>query len=242
MIARSKLYKIAVILLFFLFLSFPVLAQSDLAFIEGEPYPGNSYIGIWEIAENLGHFGGKVAFSSSTGSSISFEFEGDYVEVYFRTFIDGGNCRIFIDGNDYGVVSTYEPGGGSFRKMLFFSYLERKNHTLSVVVDGSKQSESYGYLCRIDRLQYRPSYSARLDFSLNEFTSLYNLPPLYRNIFLGFITLAFLIGKMYVPGILYILSYDYLLSMQIDYDLALSTLYFASFALLKLWKNSVGRI
>ena len=130
-----------------------LLPQSTWAITRTEDSdPAIVYTGTWIAVTNTlltGHAShADFTKSSTAGDSISFDFSGTWIHVGFATDWKGGEAAILIDGTSQGTLDLYtrdidEAG-------FVFDGLADQPHTLTIVVDGTKNPYSSGLEVKLD--------------------------------------------------------------------------------------------
>jgi len=86
------------------------------------------------------------------GASLTLEFFGDTVGVYWMMAKDSGRIRWRIDGGEWSTRSAWDRYCLKFNRAnsaLLAADLEKKMHTLEIVVDSTHDEESEGCMIRI---------------------------------------------------------------------------------------------
>jgi len=94
---------------------------------------------------------GQYIHSSTTGDTISFDFEGSWIGVGFATNRFSGQAEIAIDGNVMAVVDLYTREDDT--ESFYFSDLGEGSHTITITVLGTQHpnaSNSQIYLDYFD--------------------------------------------------------------------------------------------
>jgi uncharacterized membrane protein len=97
---------------------------------DGDPYRTVSQ--DWAFQTNYFSSGGHNISSSAVGNSWQLEFEGEWLNVGFRSTSSSGTAEIFIDGVSQGLFDT----SGGLNNVISFPFgdLEPGPHTVEVVV------------------------------------------------------------------------------------------------------------
>lgn len=95
--------------------------------------PGVRTLGWNRICNlNEGHFNNDLCYTEVPGDVWSAPFEGRFVEVIAPVGADGGQMRVMIDGNDYGVISLMSEKE-SVQQPVFSRRLKKGTHTIELI-------------------------------------------------------------------------------------------------------------
>ncbi len=100
--------------------------------LDSEHAPEVTTSGAWRVIRASGFLGDEALRGRTVGAELSFSFTGSQVAWIGRPSRSGGSARVFLDGEDRGVVSTY-ASSRSYRHVLYVaSWPEPGDHTLTI--------------------------------------------------------------------------------------------------------------
>jgi hypothetical protein len=112
----------------------------------------------WQAQASDAASGGTVAANATAGSSVSFTFTGRSVTWVGRICPACGEADVYLDGTYVERVDTYGYRGPQVWQAALFQHgwQDLGSHTLTIVVDGTRNLSSTGDEVDIDSFQVRP--------------------------------------------------------------------------------------
>jgi hypothetical protein len=112
-----------------------------------------SYTGTWEHLSRTGPSDGTISDSSTTNDDVEYTFTGTTVQFYTQKGPSGGIFDIYIDN----VLQTSYDSYSASHEYQVLAYentsLSNGEHTVKIVVTGTKNASSTGYFCHIDYVE-----------------------------------------------------------------------------------------
>lgn len=117
-----------------------------------ESSEGIMYKGNWKDYSSPNYENGSIKLTEIPNSAFEFVFEGTSFEWYGNKAPSRGIAKIFIDGNEVGLVDCYS-NSVEYKKLLYMSQnLKPGMHTVKIVNTDQKNSKSMGTLVDIDKI------------------------------------------------------------------------------------------
>ncbi|NUM43153.1 MAG: hypothetical protein HUU38_00490 [Anaerolineales bacterium] len=116
---------------------------------DGYPFETRKSSWDWETAIKPTSSEIGVARSSTLNDTITFTFEGRWVNLGFLSRSDGGTAEVFIDGVSQGTIGLYEASG-DIPVEFQYGNLITGTHTLSITVLAQPDPPSVGSIVRFD--------------------------------------------------------------------------------------------
>ena len=134
-------------------------AKPGISYTYDDTDPALQYSGNWSHVSNQSYTGGDYknseSFSNVTGDSMSVTFTGTAVDWIGSKASNHGYADVYIDGVKQQTVDAY---GSQSQAVLFKATgLSDGQHTLKLVVDGTKDSSSGGTFVSIDAIDLPPA-------------------------------------------------------------------------------------
>lgn len=127
---------------------------ADIVYKVNDSEPSIAYKGSFSRVSDASCYGGDITSSNITGDYIEFPFVGTEVAWYGKKASDEGKADVYVDNTYYATVDLY-GSTAQYKKLLWRSPgLTNANHTLKIVVTGTKNASSTGYTICADRIEY----------------------------------------------------------------------------------------
>jgi hypothetical protein len=105
--------------------------------LDSERAPGVTATGTWSVIRASGFLGDRALRGRDTGAELSFTFSGSQVAWIGRPSRSGGSARVYLDGEDRAVVSTFAVSRAYRRVLYVATWPEPGDHTLTIRVLGT---------------------------------------------------------------------------------------------------------
>ncbi|MFA5890582.1 MAG: IPT/TIG domain-containing protein [Actinomycetota bacterium] len=105
---------------------------------------------FWKRFSASSASGGKFASSPTKGANVWFSFRGTGVDWYTVTGTNQGKATVYIDGVSKGTFDNYSSST-KYGVRRSFRGLSDEEHTIRIVVAGTKNSSSSGTYVAVDR-------------------------------------------------------------------------------------------
>jgi hypothetical protein len=116
--------------------------------------PGLVYSGFTHRVDQDGSFQGTLSSSSSTSDSATMSFTGSAVTLYVKLGPDQGKAQVKIDGTTDATIDLYAPDVVDVSVPIYSkTWSSAGAHTITIVPDGTHQTQSSGNEVSIDGLQ-----------------------------------------------------------------------------------------
>lgn len=113
-----------------------------------------NYIGTWNSGAQAGAYGNDNHWSDVTGSSLQIKFNGTKIKLYGSKDPAHGIAYISIDGATASAIDYYSSVRADNTLIYESPVLEAdKEHTLTVIVSGLKNTSSSGITITADRAE-----------------------------------------------------------------------------------------
>ncbi|WP_053599654.1 S8 family serine peptidase [Bacillus sp. FJAT-18017] len=109
--------------------------------------------GTWSTVKTTYAYGGSFLQSKKAGSSISYTFTGTGVALYAMKDKTMGYADIYVDGKKVKQVDLYSAKRQYKQKIWEATNLQKKSHTVKIVVTGKKRSSATGTNVDLDALK-----------------------------------------------------------------------------------------
>jgi beta-galactosidase GanA len=134
-------------------------AKAGISYTYDDTDPALQYSGNWSHVSNQSYTGGDYknteSFSNVAGDSMSVTFTGTAVDWIGSKASNHGYADVYIDGVKQQTVDAY---GSQNQAVLFKATgLSDSQHTLKIVVDGTRDSSSGGTYVSIDAIDLPPA-------------------------------------------------------------------------------------
>jgi len=107
--------------------------------------------GTWSVNSGPNYHGGEQIQSGYANSKLTFTFNSTRLSILFtKEDYVGGIAQIKLDGQHHSYVDTYSPIDVYQWEYLVNNSLTTGQHTVEVIVTGTKNSSSLGYVIEVD--------------------------------------------------------------------------------------------
>jgi flagellar capping protein FliD len=113
---------------------------------------GVSYTGAWSVLADSNASGGSVQQSATANDYAEFTFTGSAVAWYATKGADQGIASVYIDGVYKADIDLYSATTQNKQNVYSIQGLSAGQHTIKIVVSGSKNGSSSGINVNIDAL------------------------------------------------------------------------------------------
>jgi len=130
------------------------ISNTDIVYKVNDSEPSIAYKDSFSHTSDSNCYDGDISSSNTTGDYFEFPFVGTEVAWYGKKASDNGKADVYVDDIYYTTIDLYNSTA-QYKKLLWRSpALTNANHTLKVVVTGTKNASSTDYTIYVDRLEY----------------------------------------------------------------------------------------
>ncbi|MBP1962755.1 DUF4073 domain-containing protein [Paenibacillus aceris] len=119
------------------------------------------YTGSWSNYNDGGDYSGTEKYSNTAGDSASFTFTGTSIQLISMKQRNMGNIDVYLDGVlAQADIDCYAPS--TIKQVVLYSKtgLPAGQHTIKVVVKGTKSAQAVDKIGAIDAFEYTPAIAA----------------------------------------------------------------------------------
>ena len=110
--------------------------------------------GHWTASNTAGYYNGTVHFSNTPGDSVSYTFNGTFIQWIGSTNNNHGEASVSIDGGTATTVDTYSPQWGKQAVLFEQTNLAAGQHTITITLTGNKNAASSDYYQDVDAFEF----------------------------------------------------------------------------------------
>jgi hypothetical protein len=110
----------------------------------------SNYGSNWASATNPNYFNGTLHYSNTAGSTVSYAFNGSFVEWIGATNNDHSYATVTIDNQAPVTVDTYSPQWGYQTVLYMQTGLASGQHTITITMTGNHNNASSNYYQDVD--------------------------------------------------------------------------------------------
>ncbi|WP_422657061.1 glycosyl hydrolase family 95 catalytic domain-containing protein [Paenibacillus sp. EC2-1] len=115
------------------------------------------YTGVWSPYSNPSNYQGTESFSNEKGASASFTFTGTSIKFISALQPNHGYFDVYLDGELVAEgVDGYGPATLKQQVLFQKADLSKEEHTIKIVVKGTKNNASSNTIAMIDAFEYVP--------------------------------------------------------------------------------------
>jgi hypothetical protein len=100
------------------------------------------YTGSWR-SYNRDTYGGSFHSTEDEGQKVDLRFTGKKIRIIGYTQRQGGDCKIYIDGDEKGIISFYSPTKVSHQILYESEFLGEGEHHLQLVTIGEAFPDAF---------------------------------------------------------------------------------------------------
>ncbi|NOV03976.1 DUF4073 domain-containing protein [Paenibacillus planticolens] len=123
--------------------------------------PAVVYTGSWSNYNDGGDYSGTEKYSNTAGDSAQFTFTGTSIQLISMKQRNMGNIDVYLDGVlEQADIDCYAPS--TIKQVVLYSKtgLPAGQHTIKVVVKGTKNAQASDKIGAIDAFEYLPAIPA----------------------------------------------------------------------------------